>query len=123
MFEENLPKNEVSFKKGCLIMKNSIVILAGLSMLLLGFSYACLADKNADKPIEQNFLSSLKKGDKIVVKEEKEKYHLQIIFDSTAFTHTIIEKGNDYLLLSDRTEIIEIRIPVYSIKAITKFKK
>jgi len=69
----------------------------------------------------KNFLSALKEGQSVVLKENGGRYEITVMKD-VRLGHTIIEVGPDYIVVEDAAKVSEIRIPVYSIKAITRIK-
>ncbi len=73
-----------------------------------------------DKP-PKDFLSALKEGQTIVLKENAGRYEITVMKD-VRLGHTVIEVGPDFIVVEDVAKVTETRIPVYSIKAIVKIK-
>ena len=73
-----------------------------------------------DKP-RKGFLSILKEGQSVSVKEVAGRYEITVMKD-VKLGQKVIEVGSDYVVVKDAAGITEIRIPVYSIKSIVKLK-
>lgn len=73
-----------------------------------------------DKP-RKDFLSVLKEGQSVIVKEKGDRFEITIMKNLSA-AHKVIEIGQDFIVIEDAAGITETRIPVYSIKAIIKVK-
>ncbi len=73
-----------------------------------------------DKP-SKGFLSALKEGQSVSVKEVAGRYDITMMTDMR-LGHTVKEIGNDYLVVEDAAGLTETRIPVFSIKSIVKLK-
>jgi len=80
---------------------------------------ACLSpEASGQDKARKGFLSMLKEGQGVMLKESAGRYEITLIEGG----HTIIEVGPDYVLLEDLAGVTETRIPVFSIKSITRFK-
>lgn len=92
--------------------------LTAIAILLLAvvcsFNVAAQGQAQKNKP----FLSALKEGQSVIVKDVAGRYEINAIEGS----HKVIEIGPDYLVVQDIAGITEIHIPVFSIKAITRLK-
>ena len=73
-----------------------------------------------DRP-RKGFLSVLKEGQSVSVKEVAGRYEITLIKD-VKLGQKVIEVGSDYIVVEDAAGITETRIPVYSIKSIVKLK-
>ena len=73
-----------------------------------------------DKP-RKGFLSVLKEGQAVTVKENGGRYEITVM-DEVRLGQRITEVGADYLVVEDVAGVTETRIPVYSIKAIVRLK-
>ena len=69
----------------------------------------------------KTFLSVLKEGQSVVVKEVAGRYEITLLKD-VKLGRRVIEVGSDYVVVEDVAGVIETRIPVYSIKSIVKLK-
>jgi ABC-type enterochelin transport system substrate-binding protein len=89
------------------------------SLLVAALLLAVTATSNAQDKPKKTFLSALKEGQTIVLKENAGKYEITVMKD-VRLGHTVIEVGPDYVVVEDVAKVSEIRIPVFSIKAIVK---
>lgn len=94
------------------------VILA--FVIAFGLVTATATTSGQDKP-RKTFLSPLKEGQTVVVKEVAGRYEITLIKD-VRLTHTVKEVGADYVVFEDALGTTETRVPIYSIKAIIKVK-
>lgn len=70
---------------------------------------------------QANFLSLLKTGQELALKEVAGRFEILLMDDAT-LSHKITAIGQDYLVVEDTAEVTEIRIPIYSIKSIVKLR-
>lgn len=66
----------------------------------------------------KGFLSALREGQGIVLRETAGRYEISLMEGG----HKVVEVGSDYVLVEDISGVTETRIPVYSIKNISRFK-
>jgi preprotein translocase subunit YajC len=90
----------------------AILLLAVISISTFNVTAQGQAQKS------KTFLSALKEGQSVIVKEVAGRFEINAIEGS----HKVIEIGTDYLVVQDIAGITEIRIPIFSIKAITRLK-
>jgi hypothetical protein len=88
-----------------------------LSLLLLVIPTTCNGQHNPRK----TFLSALKEGQVVIVKEVAGKYEITVMKDLPAGSK-VLEVGTDYILLEDPSGLLETRIHVTSIKSIIRVK-
>lgn len=92
-------------------------IIAVLLCATLGL--ACLAPAACGQEKgRKSFLSVLKEGQAVVLKESAGRYELTLMEGG----HKVIEVGPDYVVVEDLAGVTETRISVYSIKSITRIK-
>lgn len=70
---------------------------------------------------QANFLSPLKSGQEIALKEVAGRFEISLM-DDLPLSHKITAVGPDYLVVEDTAEVTEICIPIYSIKSIVQLK-
>jgi hypothetical protein len=88
-------------------------------LLCATLALACLSPAaNGQEKGRKGFLSVLKEGQAILVKEAAGRYEITL----TEGGHKVIEVGPDYVVIEDIAGVTEIRIPTYSIKCITRIK-
>jgi len=97
---------------------NRLLLSIGIGLFLIGFGL--LGAISGQTQTQTGFLSALKQGDNVVIKETAGKY--QITYHSPDFgTSKILEIGTDYILVEDLSRVMKTWIPVYSIQCISKF--
>ena len=88
-------------------------------LLCATFALACLSPvANGQEKGRKGFLSVLKEGQAVVLKETAGRYEITLMEGG----HRVIEIGPDYVVVEDIAGVTEIRISVYSIKSITRIK-
>lgn len=82
-----------------------------------------LAQQDAQPKLSGVF-ATLKAGQAINVKETGEKYLLTVIDGDSKLPqpHTVLEVGQDFVVVKDFTGLNETRIPITSVKAVVHFK-
>ncbi len=72
---------------------------------------------------QQGFLTGLKEGQSIMLKEVAGRFEISSFDDGQAIlSHKVIDVGTDYLTVEDFGGLLVTRIPVFSIKAIVLLK-
>ena len=96
---------------------NTVRVLTVLAVMLVVIP----ATSNAQDKPKKNFLSALKEGQSIVLKENAGRYEILVMKD-VRLGHTVIEVGTDYVVLEDPAGVMETRIHIMSIKSIIRLK-
>ena len=91
------------------------------SILVLLLLLAITATSNAQDKPKKTFLSALKEGQVVSVKEVAGKYEITVMKNAPVGSK-VIEVGTDYVVLEDPAGVTETRIHVTSIKCITRLK-
>ena len=88
-------------------------------VLCAALALSCLSpEASGQDKGRKGFLSVLKEGQGIVLKEATGRYEITLMEGG----HKIIEVGPDYIVAEDIAGVTEIRISVYSIKSIARIK-
>jgi hypothetical protein len=90
-----------------------------LVSLVAFFTFAALGE-GRHQP-QANFLSLLKTGQEIALKEVAGRYEISLM-DDLPLSHKITAIGPDFLVVEDTAGVVESRIPVYSIRSIVTLK-
>lgn len=70
---------------------------------------------------QKSFLSVLKEGQSVNVKEAAGRFEISTFDDGlTLLGHKVIEVGPDYVTVADIAGVAETRIPIFSIKSFVK---
>lgn len=96
-----------------------VVVVLVVTLLLTPL----LAQQDA-QPKVSGIFATLKAGQAINVKETGEKYLLTVIDGDSKLPqpHTVLEVGQDFVVVKDFTGLNETRIPITSVKAVIHFK-
>jgi hypothetical protein len=89
--------------------------LAALVVLALSSSFAVEAPK---KP--KGIFSSLKVGQPVNLKDEGTAFSISFIDEPLQLAHTVVEIGDDYVVVQDVAGVMDTLVPVYSLKGIVK---
>jgi hypothetical protein len=88
-------------------------------LLCAALTLACLSpEASGQEKARKGFLSVLKEGQAVVLKETAGRYEITLMEGG----HKVIEVGPDYVVVEDLAGVTETRIPIYSIKSITRIK-
>lgn len=100
-------------------MKKTILISVIVAFLASGFFSA--SGQAPSRP--QGVLTVLHSGQGVNLKESNGRYEIGV-FDKgpEVLGHKVVEVGTDYVVLQDIAGVSEIRIPLYSVKAVTTWK-
>ena len=79
------------------------------------------ATSNDQEKARKGFLSVLKEGQSVSVKEVAGRFEITLMKD-VKLGHHVVEIGPDYLVIEDIAGVTETRIHVTSIKAIVRLK-
>lgn len=92
--------------------------------VVLVFILALGAITPGQQPAQQrrDFLSALKVGQSVSLKEAGGRFVLSVIDDGPALSHKVIEIGSDFVLLEDMVGVSEIRVPLYAITSFSRLK-
>ena len=94
--------------------------LRSILILVLLFLVIPATSNAQDKP-KKTFLSALKEGQVVSVKEVAGKYELTVMKNAPVGSK-VIEVGTDYVVLEDPAGVMETRVHVTSIKSIIRLK-
>ena len=89
-----------------------------LFAVLLCATLALSPVANGQEKGRKGFLSVLKEGQGIVLKEAAGRYEITLMEGG----HKVIEVGPDYVVVEDIAGVTETRIPIFSIKSIARIK-
>ena len=90
------------------------LIVAAVLLAIIATSYG------QDKP-KKTFLSALKEGQVVSIKEVAGKFDITVMKNAPVGTK-VLEIGSDYVVLEDPAGVMETRIHVTSIKSIIRLK-
>jgi hypothetical protein len=80
---------------------------------------AAFGNLPAQAPAPDSFLSPLKKGTEITLKETPSGYRITM---QSPGTHKVIHNDNDFIIITDANNVVTTRIGKHAILAISEFK-
>ena len=64
----------------------------------------------------------LKVGQAVSLKDERSAYTISFIEPEVPLSHTVIEIGEDYVVLRDIAGVKDVVVPVFAVKAVEKVR-
>ena len=102
-------------------MRRITICLAVVAVIILGSSIA-FSERGPEQG-GKGVLSVLIKGQAVSVTEAAGRYEIGIFSNGPEMLgYKVVEVGRDYAVLEDIAHVRELRIPIYSIKAVTVLK-
>lgn len=96
-----------------------------LAVFVLAFMAVRLLTASAQAPagMQNTFLSALKEGTPVSLKQDAGRYEISTVEGAAAVQgHKVVEIGPDFVVIRDVAGVTESRIPILSIKAIIRLK-
>jgi hypothetical protein len=101
-------------------MKTWIAVASVAVLVLVTFG---TASKSAnDTKVKPGLFSTLKVGQAVNLKDVGHAYEICTFKYDMPMGHTVIEVGDDYLVVRDIANVTETRIPIYAIKSVSQIK-
>ncbi len=102
-------------------MRQIVVFLAAVAAIILGTSIA-FSQRGPERGRE-GVLSVLTKGQAVSISEVAGRYEISIFSNGpNMLGYNVVEAGQDYVILEDIAHVRELRIPIYSVRAVTVLK-
>lgn len=79
-----------------------------------------LGAQNAPK--QRSVFSIFKVGQSVNLKDHGSAYSISVFEDDVPLSHTVVEVGDDYVVVRDIAGVTDSMVPVYSVKAIEKVR-
>jgi tellurite resistance protein len=95
--------------------------LFGLAAVAAAVMISTAASQQQPTPRKSVF-SSLKAGQPVTVKDKGQSVEISTMEGDTLGTHTVVEIGDDYIVLRDVAGVTESRVPIYAIRGIVHIK-
>lgn len=100
-----------------MIRWTTVFVIAAVAAVLVISTAASQPQAAAKKTV----FSTLKVGQPVALKDKGHLFEITEM-DGDTGTHTVVEIGDDYIVLRDVAEVIESRIPIYAIKVVVHVK-
>ncbi len=94
------------------------LFVIGVPAAVLTFSTAASQPQAIGK---KTVFSTLKVGEPVALKDKGHSFEITVM-DGDTGTHTVVEVGDDYIVLRDVAEVAELRVPIYAIRAVVHIK-
>lgn len=93
-------------------MKRIVLMLPLIAVVLLTIGAADVPKKTV--------FSGLKVGQQVGLKDHGTAFEISFLTEEIPQGHTVIEIGDDFVVLEDLAEVTQTTIPVYSLRAIVR---
>jgi hypothetical protein len=96
-----------------------------IGIVLLGVVFGAslaFSQKGGERRGGEGVLSVLSKGQAVSVKEVSGRYEIGVMPNAEMLGYKVVVVGSDYLVVQDIAGATELRIPIYSIKAVSILK-
>jgi hypothetical protein len=97
-------------------MHKSFFALALLIAVLVMFCVAAAPQK------PQGVLAPLKIGQPVALQDRGGSYEIRLVDVEVPMGHTVVDVGQDFVVLKDIAEASESRIPIFAVKAVVLVK-
>lgn len=101
-------------------MRRTFIAIVLLGMAVFGSSLAF--SQRGGERTGQGVLGVLSKGQPVTVKEVGGRYEIGVMPNVDMLGYKMVEVGQDYVVVEDIAGVTELRIPIYSIKAVSILK-
>ena len=102
-------------------MRHAIVGIVLLGLVVLGASLA-FSQRSGERRSGEGVLGVLYKGQAVSIKESSGGYEIGVMPKVDMLGYKVVAVGIDYLVVQDIAGVTELRIPIYSIRAVSVLK-
>ena len=99
-------------------MRTTILAVMAVAALGLGLSQPTATSQPAPAA-PRTVLSPLKAGQAVTLKEKGSFWEISVLQDSAQTGHRVVEVADDHIVVTDDGGLIETRIPLTAIRAVT----
>ncbi|HET6574110.1 MAG TPA: hypothetical protein VFG68_10940 [Fimbriiglobus sp.] len=97
--------------------------LAVLAVAALGLGLSLPPATSQPAPAaRRTVLSPLKAGQAVTLREKGSLWEINVLQDVAEATHKVAEIGDDFIVVTDNEGLLETRIPLTAIRAVTVIK-
>lgn len=101
-------------------MRKSVLVVAVLMVVMIVSSAMSNPGASASG---RGVLSVLRVGQTVVIKDIGDKFEIEISARKLVSNYKVVEVGRDYLVLSNKPKLLELRIPLSSVKRVMHLKR
>lgn len=99
-------------------MQKKLYALALLISAIVMFSVAAAPQK----PSANGVFAPLKVGQAVALQDHGGSFEIRLLDVDVPMSHTVVEVGQDYVVLKDIADVAETRIPIFAVKAVVLLK-
>lgn len=101
-------------------MRRILITVACLAVVALGTSLAF--SQRGEDHRGQGVLTVLAKGQAVSVKDAGGRYEIGVLPNVEPLGYKVMDVGPDFVVVEDIAQVTQLRIPIYSIKAVSVLK-
>ena len=102
-------------------MRRTFIAIVLLGVIVFGTTFAF--SQRGGECGGHGVLSVLSKGQAVTVKEVGGRYEIGVFANGPDMLgYKVVDVGSDYVVVEDISQITELRIPIYSVKAVSILK-
>lgn len=94
--------------------------LFGIAVVAIALTFSTAASQ-PHAAAKKTVFSTLKVGQPVALKDKGHLFEITVM-DGDTGTHTVVEVGDDFIVLRDVAEVAELRVPIYAIRAVVHIK-
>lgn len=94
---------------------------ASIAVLVL-VTLSATSKSDNDAKARRGVFAALRVGQSVNLKDVGVAYEISTFDYDMPLSHTVIEVGDDYLVMRDIAKVTETRIPIYAVKCVTHIR-
>ena len=93
--------------------------IAAASVVVLVLTLGTASKSANDTKAKPGLFTTLRVGQAVNLKDVGPAYEISMFDNDLPLSHTVIEVGDDYVVVRDIAKVAETRIPIYAIKSVS----
>ena len=102
-------------------MMKKWVAVASVAVLVL-VTLSAVSKSDNDARAKRGLFGTLRVGQAVNLKDVGPAYEISSFDDTMPLSHTVMECGDDYVVLRGFAKVTETRIPIYAVKCVTHIR-
>jgi len=102
-------------------MRQTVIGIVLLGIVVFASSLA-FSQKSGERRGGEGVLSVLSKGQAVSITDAGGRYEIGVMPNAGMLGYKVVTVGSDYVVVQDIAGVTELRIPIYSIKAVSILK-
>lgn len=99
-------------------MTKKWVAVASVALLLLT-TFNAVSKSDNDAKARRGVFATLKVGQAVTLKDVGHAYEISTFDNDMPLGYTVVEVGDDFIVVRDIAKVTETRIPVYAVKSVS----